>query len=293
MKPETPYLDRYNEDSLNLRFLFSLIKKNFITIVSLALIMAILTSIWALQLPNVYTARAVLNTNDSSPQTFSRGQGGLSALTNLGMGSETTKADEAIEIIKSFKYFEEVMLQNYPIEYFIGGVSWDESTNQLTIIESNSEFNDAQAAHRAFIRGNLQIGTDQETGFTFIGITHVSPFIATDLTNTIITTTNQVFRDRESAKSKIALEFMQSKIESTIIPEIRSAFAEISKMQIQKLAFIESNQDYVFQVLNPPYPPNIKSGPFRSLYVLIAIFVGVLIGIFVAFLRTIKIESED
>lgn len=293
MKPETPHLDKYNEDSLNLRFLFLLIYKNFISIAICALVPAILVSIWSLQLPNFYTAKAVMNTNDSSAQTFSQGEGGLSALTNLKMGGESSKADEAIEIIKSFKYFQETILQNYPIDYFIGSVSWDESTNQLTIIESESELNDPQAAHRSFLRGNLQIGTDPETGFTFIGITHVSPFIATDLANTIITTTNQVFRDRESAKSKIALEFMQAKIEGTVIPEIRSAFAEISKMQIQKLAFIESNEDYVFQVLSPPYPPNIKSGPFRSLYVLMAIAVGGLIGILLAYLRTIRTESKD
>ena len=293
MKPETPHLDRYNEDSLNLSFLFSLIHKNFISIAMCALVPAILTSIWALQLSDVYTSRAVLNSNDSSPQTFSQGEGGLAALTNLRMGGETTKADEAIEIITSFKYFEEVILKNYPIDYFIGDVSWDNSTNQLTINESENELNDTQAAHRAFVRNNLQIGQDPDTGFTFIGITHVSPYVAANINNKIITSTNQLFRDRESDKSKIALEFMQAKIEGTIVPEVRSAFAEISKMHIQKLAFIESNEDYVFQVLSPPYPPNLKSGPFRSLYVLMAIAIGGLIGIFAAYLRTIRTEYKD
>ena len=293
MKPETPHLDKYNEDSLNLRFLISLIQKNFKFIAAFALVPALLTSIWALQLSNVYTAKAVLNTNESSPQTFSQGKDGLAALTNLRVGGETTKADEAIEIIRSFKYFEEVILQNYPIDYFVGDVSWDDSTNQLTINDTEKELNDNQAAHRAFLGNNLQIGQDPETNFTFIGVTHVSPYLATNLTNTIISSTNQLFRDRESEKSRIALEFMQAKVEATIIPEIRSAFAEILKMHIQKLAFIESNEDYVFQVLSPAYPPNVKSGPFRSLYVLMAIAVGGLIGVFMAYLRTIKTESED
>jgi uncharacterized protein involved in exopolysaccharide biosynthesis len=290
MMHDTPNLDMYNEDSLNLKFLISLVQKNFKLIAIFAIIPAILTSIWALQLPNVYTAKAVLNSNDSSPQTFSQGKDGLSALANLRVGGESTKVDEAMEIIKSFKYFEDILLQNYPIEYFTGEVSWDDSTNKLTILDSQGEESDNQAAHRAFLGNNLLIGKDLDTDFTFIGITHVSPHLATSITNTIISSINELFRKRESDKSEIALNFMQDKLEGTIVPEIRGAFAEISKMHIQKLAFIESNKDYVFQVLSPAYPPNIKSGPFRSLFVLIAFALGGLFGIIFSYLRTIKTD---
>jgi hypothetical protein len=284
MNSEYPNLDSNNQDSLNIKFLISLIQNNIKLIFGCAVIPAILVSIWSLQLPNLYTAITVLNTEDSESQAFSTGGEGLS-LGGLRLGGgKTTKSDEAIEVIKSLKFFNEVILSNYPIEYFTGSVTWEKETNQLTI-EANA-INDVQAAHRNFVGGILGIGINEATGFTSISITHVSPYVATDITNTIVKSINQLFRDKETTKAEVSYQFMQSKVETTLISEIRSAFADIMKIQLQKLAYIESSEDYVFQTLSPAFPPNIKSGPFRSIFVLVAFFMGGLFGIIISYLRS-------
>jgi len=290
MNSNTPNLDMYNDDSLNISFFITLIQKNIKFIVTCAVITASLTGIYAFTLPNLYTAGAVMNSPESN-QTYSSNLNAISNIAGLKVDGNSTKADEAIEIIKSFKFFDEIILENFPISYFTDEIRWDKEINKL-IINTQDISLTKEEAHRNFLKNNLIIGKDDETSFTFLGITHVSPYEATNLTNFIIGAANKIFSQREYDKSEIALNYMQSKVEGTIVSELRAAFAEIMKMHTQKLAFIESNTDYVFQVLSPAHPPDLKSGPFRSLYILLAALFGGMLAVVISYLKTVKLDSE-
>ena len=126
----TPIL---HDDVIDLKEMFLVLwnKKKFITINTS--IFAILSVLYALSLPNIYTAQTLL-APASQKDSLSSKLGNLSALASFGglnLPSDNGKSTEAIERIKSFEFFSKYFLPNINLENIMAVKEWNHEDNTL------------------------------------------------------------------------------------------------------------------------------------------------------------------
>ena len=71
----------------------------------------------------------------------------------------------------------------------------------------------------------------------------------------------------------------------TSLREIKEVIAELLQGEIQKLALIEVNEDYVFEYIYPPAAMEEKSEPSRALIITLFAFLGFVIGVIFILIR--------
>ena len=100
--PKASSLETGAEEEINLLELLLVLARNWRMIVGVPIVVAIITAIYSLLLPNIYTAKAMILSNDEGGgmmSTMLAQMGGLASLAG-GMGG-ATKADLYIAIMKS------------------------------------------------------------------------------------------------------------------------------------------------------------------------------------------------
>ena len=89
-------------------------------------------------------------------------------------------------------------------------------------------------------------------------------------------------RNEEKAAALKSVDFLNEQMQQVNYQEIRQAIASLQENQLKSLMLIESNEDYIFKILDPAIVPEKKSEPKRSLIVIIATILGFFISLIFA-----------
>ena len=142
----------------------------------------------------------------------------------------------------------------------------------------------SQESFKAF-KGLLTINEDIKTGFVKISIKHQSPFIAKQWTELLVNQINSFYRQKDKIESEKAVSYLNKKIATTNLSEIKMSIAELLQEETQKLTLIEANEFYVFDYIDSPAAMEKKSEPKRSYYMHLFALMGGIISIFVVLLK--------
>ena len=88
----------------------------------------------------------------------------------------------------------------------------------------------------------------------------------------IIREANALLRDRDMRESSQALNYLKSELASTTFSEIRDSINSLIKAQLETQMMTKINEDYSLSVIEPPFVPEQKSKPIRSLIVILSTF---------------------
>lgn len=294
-----------DSEELDLRSLFILIYGGKWTIFFSTLLASILIVFYSLSIPNVYTSYSLLAPAQTSSQSsaFDR----ITGLASVGginlQSSEGSLTDEAIATIKSLKFFKNNFLPNIFLPNLFAIEEWNMAKNNIIYnknifdIESKKWLRNAkppktsqpsaQEGYRAFLNG-FEISQDDKNGYVTIKITHQSPVIAQKWNEIIIYQINMLTRDNAKLQVTKSINFLNLQLSQTNLSEVKEALANILEQETKKLMLIESNSEYVFKVIEPPYAPEIKSSPSRALICIIGAFMGFMIGIFIVLVKNFR-----
>ncbi len=276
-------------------------KKLFIFIVSLSL--AIFSVFFALSIPNKYASSALLipNQSDVSNAGMLNQLSGMASLAGITLPTESNdRSTEAIEKIKSFEFFDKHFLSNISLENLMAVRDWEYDTN--TIIYDENIFNSSKgewirevsypkktipSAQEAFKTYNtiLNISQDTKTSFVYLTVKHHSPFIAQKWAEIIISEINNSMRISDKDKALKSIEFLNNQLPRVNYEEIRVSIAKLQEEQMKSLMLIESNDDYVFQTLDSPIVPEIKSSPNRALICFLITLFGFIFSLLIIVIR--------
>lgn len=267
-------------------------------------IASIISIIYALKLPNVYTSTALLapaqneQSSDSPLNRYSNiiRLGGL-ILPSSSAGSQ----QEAIATLKSFQFFEDIFLPNIALDDLMSVKSWDQSKNEVKYnkrvilkeesaaiaADENLEFVSAQEAFQVF-RRSFTVTRDKDNGFITLSLSHKSPFIAEKWLRIIISSINKEFSDNQKLRSEISISYLNEKIIETNLSEIRQGLSKLMEQEVEKLMLIESNKDYIFKVIDSPIAPELKSKPQRSIICIVGAIIGGFFGLIIGIIREFK-----
>ncbi|MEQ8205089.1 MAG: Wzz/FepE/Etk N-terminal domain-containing protein [Woeseia sp.] len=274
---------------------------------SVTVLFAVMAVTYALLLPNIYRAEALLAPNREE------GAGGLAALAaqygglaslagvsvNAGRGDKT---DLAIETLQSRKFIVGFIERNDLLVPLIAGSGWDEKTSELIIDQevydsSLSEWvrdvgwpkqtvPSSQEAYKAF-KDLLSISEDKRTGFIHVSIEHYSPHVAKQWVDKLVEAINAEIMNRDVAEAERAIDYLQQQVQSTSLSELRAVFFRLIEEQSKTVMLANVSPEYVFRTIDPAIAPELKASPKRAAIAIVGTILGGLIGLLLLLVRNI------
>ncbi|EKZ8659991.1 LPS O-antigen length regulator [Vibrio alginolyticus] len=295
-----PYPPQPADDEIDLRELFKALWKGKLTIIATTFAFAVGSVLYALSLPNIYKADALLAPAESSGGgglSKMAGQlGGLAALAGVNLGaSESSQTDLAVQVMKSRQFIEAFIDKHDLLVPLMAAKDWDLANNKLILDEELYNPNSrewlrepnglrgstptAQEAFEVFNKEVLSISQDKESGLYTVSVKYYSPYIAQQWVNWLIEDINKVMRERTIAETSQNLAYLNTQLQKTSVADMQSTFYKLIEEQTKSLMLAEVQEEFVFKVVDPAVVPELKDAPKRALICVLGTLFGGMLGI--------------
>ena len=290
--------DQY-DDEIDLRELFGVLWGNKIKIIGITAVFAVVSVIYALSVPNQYKASALLAPaqQQSGGLSGALGQlGGLASLAGVSIGGgESSEAQVAQEIMKSWSFIEGFIADNDLAVEVYAAEGWSRESNQLKFdndvyaVKTNTWLveNDnigrvgPPTSWQLFEKFSemLAVSEDKKSGLISISIEYYSPQIAKQWLDLYISSINKHMQARQVVKVSNNIEYLEAQIEKTSITEMQEVFYTIIEEQIKSQMLAEASPDYAFVAVSPSMVPEEKSQPKRALICILGTLLGGILSV--------------
>lgn len=297
-------MEKYRSDQISLMLIFKLAWKLKIWLV-LSLIVTVGAAVYySLQLPNIYRSEArIIAANEVQGKSggLASQLSSVSAIAGISLGGGGEKKSViALEMMRSrqfFAYFAEKYQVLTPI---VAGYGWDQNSDQLLLdpelfdsgtgrwirpaIELRGAEPSMQEGYEAFTK---RFGTSQDklTGVVTVSFEFVSPKLSQLWLSLYIKELNDLMRAQDIAEAQLAIKYINEQMDKTQLVEVKNLLFGLLEEHTKTLTMANARTDYVFKTIDPPFLPEVKSGPFRSIIVLMAIVVHCFIFLIVIMLH--------
>ena len=253
-------------------------KKIIITIITF--ITFIISLFYALSLPNIYEAKALITSADagkggiasSSSAAF---EGRLASLASGAsfLGEVDKKTALGLEVLRSRKFIREFVERHKISPQLMAVKSWDEKTRELELDRSLYDIKtktwlismpSEENIYNYFI-SRLVIEEDPSSEFTRIGFKHASPDIAAKWTTLLIKDINNAIREEEIKEAESSISYLRLQINQTPLTELRKLFFNLIESQTEIMMLANVREEYVFKTIDPATVPEKKSEPARAI----------------------------
>ena len=299
------------DNEIDLRELFGVLWAGKIKIVAITAVFAIASIIYALSVPNQYKATALLAPAQSSGSGLSGalGQlGGLASLAGVSIGSgESSEAQIAQEIMKSWSFIEGFIADNDLAVELAAAQGWSKGSNELQINDSVYDTQNKQwlVENEAGVTGpptswslfeafseRLAVSEDKNSGLVSVSIEYYSPQMAKQWLDMYVAAINAHMQQRQVEKVTSNINYLQAQIEKTAITEMQEVFYTIIEEQIKSKMLAEASPDYAFVAVSASMVPEEKSQPKRALICILgALLGGMLSVLWVLVIHSAKIDE--
>ena len=290
--------DQY-DDEIDLRELFGVLWGNKIKIIGITAVFAVVSVIYALSIPNQYKASALLAPaqQQSGGLSGALGQlGGLASLAGVSIGGgESSEAQVAQEIMKSWSFIEGFIAANDLAVEVYAAEGWSRESNQLkfdndvyevktkTWLVENDNIGQLgpPTSWQLFEKFSemLAVSEDKKSGLISVSIEYYSPQIAKQWLDLYISSINKHMQARQVVKVSNNIEYLEAQIEKTSITEMQEVFYTIIEEQIKSQMLAEASPDYAFVAVSPSMVPEEKSQPKRALICILGTLLGGILSV--------------
>ena len=296
-----------NDDEIDLRELWGVIWQGKWIIIATTTVFTIAAVIYALSLPNIYKSTATLipttGEEQSGAAALAARFGGLASMAGVSLGgSGIDKTKIAIETLKSREFLSEFITKHKLKPEILAVKSWDATNNQIVYNnevynpetkiwawESKSQWKkESQPSDQEAISELLKIVSfnyDEKTSMVNISASHLSPFVAQQWVQWLISDINQHMRKQDIAEANKSIGYLTKKLEETSLAEMQKIFYELIEAQTKTKMLAEIRDQYVLKVIDAPTVPELKYKPKRALICVMAVMMGGMIGVVLVFLR--------
>jgi len=295
--------DPYFDDEIDFRELFNILWTAKKLIIQITAIFAIGSVVYSLSLNNHYKSESLFLARSASENQGLSQYSSLAAMAGITLpSSREDKAAQMIELIKSRKFVKHLITFENILPSILAAKSYNNSTQELLfnqkLYESetktwkNKLIPSYLEAHKAYIN-MLSIAQDKKTGFISINIEHISPVFAKDFLELIIRESNELLRKKDMEESKQGLEYLTSELSKTPFVEIKESINALIEAQLETQMLAQINQDYILIEIEPPFIPEQKSKPSRSLICLAGTMLGGMLSVLIVLIRHYSFAEED
>ena len=301
----------YYDNEIDLSKLINFLWENKLILISSMLLFGILSSLASFTFPNKYQSSILLVESESSSgkSDFSEFSG-LAGVAGITLpSSKTNNAALGIEIFQSRKFTTDFIERRQILVPMFASIGWDKSSKKLLIDKDiydedkniwnwSSSYSDSRKpqnneAYDYWTEKIFSINEDKKTGFVRISIKHHSPYLASDWANWIVEDLNNYVREIDIAEANLALEFLNNELLKDYPKELKELFYKLVQINIEKEMLAYSKPEYVFKVVDPAYVPDKKVFPRRILFLILGMFCGFVIGLFLSIFSSKKEQKRN
>ncbi|MGR5157325.1 Wzz/FepE/Etk N-terminal domain-containing protein [Vibrio owensii] len=295
--PPTPH---HGDDEIDLRELFKALWKGKWIIIATTFVFAVGAVLYALSLPNIYKADALLapaeSSNGGGLSKMAGQLGGLAALAGVNLGAgESSQTDLAVQVMKSRQFVEAFITKHDLLVPLMAAKDWDLENNKLILNEELYNPNTgewlretnglrgatptAQEAFEVFSKEVLSVNQDKENGLYTVSVKNLSPYDAQQWVNWLIEDINKVMRERTIAETSQNLAYLNTQLQKTAVADMQSTFYKLIEEQTKSLMLAEVQEEFIFKVIDPAVVPEIKESPKRALICIFGTLLGGMLSI--------------
>jgi len=287
------------DDEIDLRELFGVLWAGRLKILVITAVFALASVVYALSVPNQYKATALLSPAQSSGGGLSGalGQlGGLASLAGVSIGGgESSEAQVAQEIMKSWNFIEGFIKSNDLAVEIYAAEGWSRSSNSLQINSDLYDESDSQwlvennetgelgppSSWKLFedFSGMLSVSEDKKSGLVSVSVEYYSPQIAKHWLDLYVAAINGHMQERKMAEVTRNITYLEAQIKKTNIAEMKEVFYTIIEEQIKSKMLAEASPDYAFVPVSPSMVPEEKSQPKRALICILGTLLGGMLSV--------------
>lgn len=297
------------DDEIDLVELFRAVWKGKLLIILLTFVVALGSIIYSLSLTNYFTSESVLVSRDQQNSNPLSQLSGIASMAGIGglTNSSSSSAEKVIEIIQSREFVKHLITFENILPSIMAPKSYNAISEELYFdpeifnVESNQWIKDPDSnqeakptylqAHREYLE-MLSISRDKITGFVSLKIEHISPVFAKEFLTLIIREANNLNRELDIENSNKALSYLKAELSQTSLLEIKKSINQLieSQLEIQMMASI--HDEYSLMVLEPPFIPDVRSRPSRSIIVIFSTLIGGIFSVIFVLVRHFQSDRK-
>ena len=289
------------DNEIDLKELFSVLWKAKILIIVITSFFAVSSVLYALSLKNYYKSVAVLSVAGQSNALSSlSGMGGLASMVGINLPSSggDGKSEIAMKTIQSRAFLKHLITFENVLPSIIATKSYDfqskkiqfdpevyNENNGVWVREPSKNKQSEPSYLEAYDAYLDQVSIVQEefSNLITISVEHISPIFAKEFLELIINEADELLRNKDLQESSAAIAFLNNEIPKSSLITMKDAINKLVESQLQKQMLSKVNKEYILKVIEPPFIPEVKSKPTRSLICILGtLFGGMLAIIWVA-----------
>lgn len=265
-------------------------------IIGFGVVFSIIAVVYALSLPNEYTASTVTASNISEGNKASSalsGLGGIASMAGINFGSSDTYSPEVLRemlmsnnLLASFAIERGIVAEvvaaegyNFKQEKFVYNETMYDAETQTWVREvdfpATAQPSPAEIAHE--IRKKFSANYDRKTKLINVSYTSFSPTFAKRFVTDIVAYLNDYIRKKEMIASQSTIGYIEEILGQSSAIEVKTALQAILEEQYKQLTFAQTRPDYALMTVDSAVLPFQKSGPNRPLICLLIAVGGVVV----------------
>ena len=293
------------DDEIDLKELFIVLWSGKWLISAVTGLAAVASVVFALMLPNIYTANALLAPAEQSGGGMSalmQQYGGLATLAGVSLpgGEEGSRVQLGMQLMKSRAFIGDFIERHDILPELMAVESWEAGVGEIVF---DPELYDAasnkwirkveppkqsapsnQEAHKAF-SAILGVSQDKQTGYVTVSIEHQSPVVAAQWVNWLVEDVNAAVKAQDVSEAEKSIEYLREQVTSTSLADLQAVFFDLIQSQTETVMLAEVRQEYVFKTIDPAVAPEEKSKPSRALICVLGTLLGGMLGLIIVLIR--------
>ena len=290
-----------NDDDIDLKELFLVLWEGKYLIGALTSVAAVLSVIFALQLPNIYSSVSVLvpKGGDSGGGQLARSYSGIAALAGVALPSGGSgDAQLAKQAISSVTFVENYLMDEILVE-LMAVQEWKAREDEIEINPGlydvkkgrwvrDVSFPFSPKPHvdevMRVYSNHVQVSEDKQRGALTLTVKHLSPSIAQKWNYLIIEKVNDFLRTRKVSDADAAIAYLAEQRAINQLVKMDDVFSNLIEEQTKAKMLASVHKNYLFDVIQSPTRPILKSEPRRALICVLGSLLGGLLAIILCLL---------
>lgn len=288
-------------DEIDFFELYIIICKSKYFVFTITLIFAIFSVFYSLSIPNQYTSSATLSivSKNSSNMGLLSSYSGIASMAGINLPAQSgqDKSSLAITTIKSRSFIKHLINFDNVMPNIMASKTFDinkriinfneeiydpiKKTWKLDTNNTNPSYLDVYKVYSDMVL----IEEDRKSNLIYISVTHISPDFAKDFLFLIIKELNKLIKDNDFNESQDSLNYLKKQLSEPWQADIKKAINGLIQEQLQTQMLTNIRDEYILRTLDPPFIPEDKSSPKRSLICIIITITGFFFSIFIVLMR--------
>ena len=276
--------------SYSLRNLIKIISLNFKFLFLTCFLSAVLALIFAISRDEIYSAEVLLSPAKSIKNSDSSTSRALGALVGVGADNSSDKTKLALKTIDTKEFFRVFYYHENFLQELSAAKGYDKNSKELILDETKYRNNswvegekpNLQKAHREFM-DIISVEHDRLDGFITIKVDHLSPYIAKEWLDLLVSELNLKFKVYQKREAEKSVNYLKKQMQNAKLAELKGIFSSMLVEQYEIIMLSEITDEVVFRVIDEPMVPDRKSKPSRAFITIFLTLSGVFLSLLLRF----------